>query len=118
MALHPGGPHAWLDIKFGNPDYHLQRQYPQKFNFGLLEVHFCKHSIALPIPLVLSFMEQGKLVDHMSELERKSFYVERRCMGFDIDPKRVSGSEKECSCFEENFLVPEGLPKAMQEIIV
>ena len=38
-------------------------------------------------------------------------------MGFGIDPKRVSRSEKECSCFEGNFLVPEGLLKAMQGII-
>ena len=62
-------------------------------------------------------MEQGKLVDYLSEQERGSFYVEHRCMGFGIDPERVSRSEKECSCFEGNFLVPEGLLKAMQGII-
>ena len=39
-------------------------------------------------------------------------------MGFDIDPERVSRFEKECSCFEGNFLALEGSLKAMQGIIV
>ena len=43
---------------------------PSKFNLGLSEVHLCK----LPI-------EQGKLVDHLSEQERESFYMELKCMG-------------------------------------
>ena len=64
------------------------------------------------------FMEQGKLADHLSEQGRENFYVEHRCMGFSIDPERVSRSEKECSCFKRNFLVPDGLLKAMQGIIV
>ncbi|KAJ9707578.1 hypothetical protein PVL29_002556 [Vitis rotundifolia] len=131
MALHPDGPHPWLSIKLGNSDYHLQRQSagytwmfvkkkthsrwsvivkaPSEFNFGLSEVHLCKHPVALPISLVPSFMEQGKLANHLSEQGKERFYVEHKCIGFGIDPERVSGFEKECSCFEGNFLVPKGL---------
>ena len=91
---------------------------PSEFNFGLSKLHFCKHPVALSIQLVPSFMEQGKLADHLSKQGRKSFYVEHRFMRFGIDLEKVSRSEKECSCFEGNILVPEGPLNAMQGIIV